>query len=81
MGCSICKNLELVYLAALSEYVEACTSACYRVSNKPAAQKYVDMERALSELEEHRMLCASTAGVSARLPEQDQPKSLQQMAA
>lgn len=81
MNCRICGNLEQAYEAALNEYMEACSSACYRISNKPAAQKYVDMERARYELEEHRMICASVARVPARLPEPERPKSLRQMAA
>lgn len=81
MGCSICRNLELVYQAALSEYLDACSSACYRISKKPAAQKNVDMERARYELEEHKKSCIFAVGVPARLPEPERPMSLRQRAA
>jgi hypothetical protein len=57
MDCLICANLERAYEARLSEYVEARTSVCYRVSTKLAAQRNVEMERARYELEEHRSAC------------------------
>ena len=57
MDCLICANLERAYEARLSEYVEARTSVCYRVSTRLAAQRNVDMERARYELEEHRSVC------------------------
>jgi hypothetical protein len=71
MGCPICANLERAYEAALSEYVEARSSACYRVSTKRAAQKNVEMERATYELEEHQQVCVSSVSVSAPLPPRD----------
>jgi hypothetical protein len=39
---------------------------CYRFSRKFAALKYVDMERAKSELEEHQLLCDGAAKEPAR---------------
>lgn len=60
MGCSICGYLERTYETVLNEYVEARTSVRYRVSTVLAAQKYVDMERARYELEEHRRVCSAT---------------------
>jgi hypothetical protein len=57
MDCLICANLERAYEARLSEYVEARTSVCYRVSTRLAAKRNVDMERARYELEEHRSAC------------------------
>ena len=81
MGCSICGNLEQACEAALSEYTEARSSACYRVSTKLAARKNVDMERARYELEEHRSVCVSAVRVCALLPERDVSKSLRPLAA
>ena len=59
MDCPICRDLERAYEAGLSEYIEARSSACFRVCTKLAAQKNVEMERARYELEEHRLLCVS----------------------
>lgn len=60
MSCIVCRNLEDAYEAALGEYVEARSSAGYRMSTKLAGQKNVEMERARYELEEHRSVCVST---------------------
>ncbi|MGD0939093.1 MAG: hypothetical protein ABR905_05215 [Terracidiphilus sp.] len=59
MSCSICGSLERAYEAVLDEYLEARSSARYRVSTVLAAQKNVDMERARYELEEHKRACPS----------------------
>jgi hypothetical protein len=80
MGCPICRNLERAYEDELNEYLEACSSACYRVSTKLAGQKNVDMERARYELEEHRSVCVSVR-VSAILPEREVPTRLSQLVA
>jgi hypothetical protein len=69
MDCLVCTNLERAYEARLSEYIEARSSACYRVSTKQAAQKNVEMERARYELEEHRFVCVSGVRVPVLLPE------------
>jgi hypothetical protein len=71
MSCVICANLEQAYQAELSQYIEARSSASYRVSTRTAAQKNVDMERARHELEEHRKVClaAAAASVSGIMPE------------
>jgi len=42
MSCSICGSLERAYEAVLDEYLEARSSARYRVSTVLAAQKNVD---------------------------------------
>jgi hypothetical protein len=67
MDCLICANLERAYEARLSEYVEARTSVCYRVSTKLAAKRNVDMERARYELEEHRSACVLKRTEALRL--------------
>jgi hypothetical protein len=56
--CLICENLEAACESRLSEYAEARSAAYYRVSTELAAYKNVEMERAKSELEEHRLVCA-----------------------
>ena len=59
MRCLICRDLERAFEARRSEYIEARCSASYRVCTKAAADKYVDMERAKSELEEHLLVFVS----------------------
>jgi hypothetical protein len=45
-------------VSRLSEYAAACSAAYYQVSTELVASKNVEMERAKSELEEHRFVCA-----------------------
>jgi hypothetical protein len=59
MVCLVCKDLEQAFNAVHSEYDEARSSMCYRFTRKFAALKYVDMERAKSALEEHKLHCDS----------------------
>jgi hypothetical protein len=66
MVCVICRNLEQVYEASLSEYL---------------GRKNVDMERARYELEEHRLVCASVVRVRGHLPERVAPVNAGQLAA
>ncbi len=56
-NCRTCKDLEEACESRQSEYVEARSGAYYRVSTELAAYKNVEMERAKSELEEHRLVC------------------------
>jgi hypothetical protein len=81
MGCLICASLEQVYLARLSEYIEARSSACYRVSTRLAAQMNVEMERARYELEEHQSVCISTVRMPVLLPQREEIASLRILAA
>jgi len=81
MGCLICRDLERAYEVGLREYMEARSSACFRVSKRFAAEKNVDMERARYELEEHRRLCVFAVRVIALSPERDMSTSLRQLAA
>jgi hypothetical protein len=71
MSCSICRELARVFEAGLSEYNEARSAACSRVSSNLLAMKNVDMERAKYELEEHRLVCVSAIRALALLPERD----------
>ena len=61
MECQECENLKGSLEFRRNEYMEARSSAYYRVSTKIAAKKNVDMERARYDLEEHRAVCASFA--------------------
>lgn len=81
MPCLICRNLERAFEASQSEYLEARSSACYRVCRKPAAHMNVDMERAKSELKEHQSVCVFAARKPALLPSGKVPVSLRQVAA
>jgi hypothetical protein len=65
----------------LSEYVEACSSASYRVSTKLAAQINVEMERARYELEEHQAVCFSTIRPTVLRPAREAPANLVSIAA
>jgi len=57
MGCAMCRELKRVFDIKLTQYVEACASAYYRVSTQLAASRNVDMERAKNDWEEHQMVC------------------------
>jgi hypothetical protein len=81
MDCPICRDLERAYEARFSEYIEARFSAYYQASKRLAAFKNVEMERAKSELEEHRFVCALTIKMIALLPERDVSTGLKQLAA
>jgi hypothetical protein len=66
----------------LNEYIEARSSAGYRVSTKLAAQKNVEMERARYELEEHRLVCAAARKVPlAHFPIRNEATSTRRLAA
>jgi hypothetical protein len=80
MECPICGDRERAYQARLSEYTEARSSACYQVSKRLAAFKNVEMERAKSDLEEHRLVCASAIRALVLLPERDVSAGLRQLA-
>jgi hypothetical protein len=68
MRCLICRSLELAFEAKQIEYNEAGSLAYFQVSKKFAAYLNVEMERARTELEEHRLLCLSAANEPAFLP-------------
>ncbi len=69
MECPICRDRERAYQAGLSEYLEARSSACFQVGKWRAAFKNVEMERAKSDLEEHRLVCVFAIRVLAPLSE------------
>ena len=79
MNCLICRNLERAYKTALSEYIEACSSASFYVCSDVAARKNVDMERTKHELEEHSLVCISASTTVAPLPERGISTNLKQL--
>jgi hypothetical protein len=60
LNCPLCRELEQAYEDALSEYIDACSSASFYVCSNLAARKNVDIERTKYELEEHSLVCIST---------------------
>jgi hypothetical protein len=68
MRCPICENLQSAFETKRQEYIESGSLAYYRVSKKFAAYKNVEMERALSELQEHQAGCVSAANLTGTLP-------------
>ncbi len=68
MDCLLCRSLEQAYEVERGEYVEARSSASFRVCTELAAQKNVELERARAELEEHRLICVSAVRTLALLP-------------
>ena len=57
MNCSECHHLDQVFESKLAAYVEARADPFFQVSSGLAASKQVDMERAKSDVEEHRLAC------------------------
>lgn len=81
MECQICRDLQQAYDAELREYIQARSSACFRVSKKFAAKKNVNMERARYELEEHRLRCVFAGEPLVLSSDWDTPMRLRQLAA
>jgi len=63
MDCLICKDLGRAFESSRRKYLEARSSAYYRVSTELAAYKNVNMERAKSALEDHQAVCVSVPAV------------------
>jgi len=59
VGCSICTNLERAFKTRHGEFMTTCSEAFRRVSSKRMAYAAVERERARSELEMHRKVCAT----------------------
>ncbi len=71
MECLTCRDLKQAYDVVRGEYSDARSSAFYPISGEFAAIKNVDMERALYELEEHRLLCVFAAKIITLPSKQD----------
>jgi len=78
MACVNCADIERTLEHRRSNYMDALSSAYYRVSTQVAAHKNVDMERAKNDLEEHRAVCVTAATGSDPLPANDMPSSRKQ---
>lgn len=57
MKCLRCNDLIRVFESRSAEYAKARSAIFYRVSTELAARKQVDMERARTDLDEHRLEC------------------------
>jgi hypothetical protein len=64
-----CAALDRTFKAAFAKYIEARSSALFRVSTEFAAMDQVDMERSKTSIQEHELVCtfagevAPTAGI------------------
>jgi len=63
MNCLQCNDLIRMFESRLAGYVNARAAPFYRVSTELAARKQVDMERARTDLEEHRLVCHFAASL------------------
>ena len=81
MNCPVCRDLKRAYEATVSEYMEARSSACFRVCIDAAARKNVEMQRARYELEEHSCGCVSAAKAVALPPRRSVSTNLKQLVA
>ena len=63
MNCLECAALDRTLKAALARYVEARSSAFFRVSTEFAAMNQVDMERAKTSIQDHKLVCPFGAEV------------------
>ncbi len=63
MGCSRCNDFKRALEDRASEYRRLCANETYgRISSRFVAYSVVEMERARSELDVHRSVCASVIG-------------------
>ena len=65
MGCPTCTYLERALKSRHSEYIRACSGLLRRFSSKFVAYDLVELERARSEFEMHRSVCASALADAA----------------
>jgi hypothetical protein len=65
MRCSKCFYLERALKKRHTEYLTACSDVLRRVRSELAAYVFVEMERARSELDMHRSVCASAIAAAA----------------
>jgi hypothetical protein len=59
VACSKCSYLERALESRHKEYHTACSRTLRRISLKFAAYDFVEMQRAQSDLDMHRSVCAS----------------------
>lgn len=65
MDCLECKDLDRALKLTLASYLTARSAAFYRVCTAIAAKREVDMERARTDLQEHRLVCPFAIGAAA----------------
>ena len=66
--CLVCVDLTRALQVTLASYVEARSAAFYRVCTDIAAKREVDMERAKTDLQEHRLVCPSELNAAPQTP-------------
>jgi hypothetical protein len=57
VDCLDCKDLDRALKLTLASYLTARAAPFYRICTDIAAKKEVDMERAKTDLQEHRLVC------------------------
>jgi len=57
MNCAECRDLYRMLERRNAKYVEARSAAFFRVSPQLAARKHLELQRALSDLQEHQAEC------------------------
>lgn len=65
VDCLVCKDLDRALKLTLANYLAARSAAFYRVCTDIAAKREVDMERARTDLQEHRLVCPSALSAAA----------------
>ncbi len=74
MACSTCTDLECALTNRHNEYIESCTGVFRLVTSSLEAYDVVEMERARSELEMHRSVCAYAIVAAAAQRTLEAPK-------
>ena len=67
MLCTMCRELERALESRSLECITASSAIYCRVSSRFVAYDVVEMERAKSELEMHRSVCASAIGAAKQV--------------
>lgn len=57
MNCSECRDLYKTFARRNVSYTDARSSAFFRISTRIAARIYIDLQRALNDLQEHQAEC------------------------
>jgi len=68
MRCLLCRNLEQAVEARRSEFLQASSHSYYGVNNTQAAYLNVELQRAMSELQDHRSVCRAAISELECLP-------------
>lgn len=57
MNCPECRGLYRIFEQKRAKYEEARSAAFFQVSTKIAVRRDVDLQRAISDLQEHQAVC------------------------